>query len=236
MTSDDTSSDVRQLHPAEIQKLEAEAAAALALAEKTKSEAVKADLEAEAERIKLRKAQREEAKALAEDEHHYIYTFGESVSDASVNKCIKQLNNWIRGSTGPLEIEIVFNSPGGSVIAGLALWDYIQSVKAQGHFVTTAAIGYAASMAGILLQAGNKRVMGKEAWLMIHEASFGAGGKIGEVEDTVDWVKRVQERFLAIFAERSTLTKNQIRRRWTRKDWWLDSDEALRLGFVDEVR
>lgn len=91
-------------------------------------------------------------------------------------------------------------------------------------------------MAGILLQAGDIRVMGRESWLMLHEAAFGAQGKVGEVEDTVEWVKKIQERILNIFAQHSSLSRAQIKRRWTRKDWWIDSDEALRLGFVDEIR
>jgi ATP-dependent protease ClpP protease subunit len=94
----------------------------------------------------------------------------------------------------------------------------------------------AASMAGILLQAGDTRVMAKESWLMIHEASFGASGKIGDVEDTVEWVKMVQERILSIFSERSGLTKAFLKKNWQRKNWWISSDYALKLNLIDEVR
>jgi ATP-dependent protease ClpP protease subunit len=94
----------------------------------------------------------------------------------------------------------------------------------------------AASMAGILLQAGHQRIMGRESWLMIHEASFSASGKTGDVEDTVEWVKAMQERILNIFATRSKMTKSALKRKWTRKNWWISSDEALKLGFVDEIR
>jgi ATP-dependent protease ClpP protease subunit len=93
----------------------------------------------------------------------------------------------------------------------------------------------AASMAGILLQAGDERVMGKETWVLLHEASFLAAGKIGEVDDTVEWVKKVQKRILAIFAGRSNLSRSQIERRWKRKDWWLSSTDCLKHGFVDKV-
>lgn len=72
--------------------------------------------------------------------------------------------------------------------------------------------------------------------MLIHEVSFGAGGKIGEVEDEVAFVRKIQSRVLDIFAQRSTLTRRQIENRWRRKDWWLDSAEALKLAFVDEVR
>ena len=71
---------------------------------------------------------------------------------------------------------------------------------------------------------------------MIHEASFGSSGKTSEVEDRVEWVKRVQERILDIFAARSHMTKRAIKTKWARKDWWLSSDEALKAGFVDAIR
>src|SRR5690606_17844148 len=102
--------------------------------------------------------------------------------------------------------------------------------------VTTIVNGIAASMAGILLQAGSVRVMGTESWLMIHEVSFGAQGKIGEIEDTVSWVKMVQERVKRIFSDRSHLSVEEVEELWRRKDAWLSSEKALELGLVDEVR
>jgi ATP-dependent Clp endopeptidase proteolytic subunit ClpP len=147
---------------------------------------------------------------------------------------MRRLAIWHRLEPGS-DIEIIFTSPGGDVISGLALFDYIQELRASGHKVTTKAQGYAASMASILLQAGDVRVMNAEAWLLIHEASFGAGGKLGEVEDTVEWVKKVSKRIKDIYAKRSSLTAPQIEQRWRRKDWWIDADEALKLGFCDEI-
>lgn len=172
---------------------------------------------------------------LVSDTHYLFYAFNGAVDSASVGKCIDQLSFWMR--TKPNKpIEIQFNSPGGSIIDGLALWDFLTKVKSAGHHLTTSAIGYAASMAGILLQAGDTRVIGAESWLMIHEASFSMGGKTGEVEDRVDWIKAIQKRFLHIFADRSHMTVRQLDSKWKRKDWWVDSTEALKLGLVDEVR
>jgi len=213
---------------------EARLALMRANAKKAEAEARKTMAEAEREEISLAKDRRQEEEALATDKYHYVYAFTETVSSSAVERCIGQLNLWIR--TDPkCSIEIIFHSPGGEVIAGMALFDFIQRVRAGGHHVTTMALGMAASMAGILLQAGDKRVMGREAWVLIHEASFGTVGKIGEVEDMVEWVKKVQKRILDIFAARSKLTAKQIARRWKRKDWWLSSEDCLELGFVDEV-
>jgi len=72
----------------------------------------------------------------------------------------------------------------------MALYDYVRGLRRQGHHVTTSSLGYAASMAGILLQVGDKRIMGAESWLLIHEGSFGAVGSVGQVEDTVEWSRR----------------------------------------------
>jgi ATP-dependent protease ClpP protease subunit len=71
---------------------------------------------------------------------------------------------------------------------------------------------------------------------MIHRAAFGAIGKTYEVEDEVRLVKRIEERILDIFTSRSKLSKIKIQRNWDRKDWWIDADEAVDLGLVDEVR
>jgi ATP-dependent protease ClpP protease subunit len=140
-------------------------------------------------------------------------------------------------------ITVIFQSPGGSVVPGLALWDYFQELKDEGIKLTTIARGYAASMAGILLQAGDLRIAGRESWILIHEVSAGAMGSWGELTDRMDWLERVQDRILDIFADRAKAsaaekpaTKAFLKKNWKRKDWWISSDEALKLGIVDEVR
>ena len=75
-------------------------------------------------------------------------------------------------------------------------------------------------MAGILLQAGERRWIGHQSWMMIHRAAFLAVGKTFEVEDEVEFIKRVEDRILNIFVARSNLTKQKIKRNWDRKDWW----------------
>lgn len=172
---------------------------------------------------------------LASDQYHNVYQFTSEVSSSSVGSCISALTHWSRLRPG-CDIEVIFNSPGGAVIPGMALFDFLLDLRAKEHKLTTVALGHAASMAGILLQAGEQRVMGREAWLLIHEIQFSAIGKIGEIEDTTEWVKKIQKRVLTIFASRSRMTVAQLEKKWKRTDWWLDSAEALRLGIVDEVR
>jgi len=243
----------RELSPEEIEanvaKAQAEAVAALsaaakndAEARKMSAEALKAEYDAQCEAIHVQRLRELHKRELAEDSYHHVYQFLGRVSESSVATCVRELSFWNRDAP-KCDIEIILNSPGGEVIAGMALFDYLMFLRGKGHKITTVAIGYAASMAGILLQAGDTRVMGREAYVLIHEVSFGAGGKIGEVEDEVAFVRKIQDRVLNIFSKRSLeaqpktgLTVRQFANRWRRKDWWLDSDESLRLGVVDEVR
>lgn len=219
---------------AEEEKTRAEARKFHGEAVKAEAEARKATAEAQAAELDLDKKRYEDSKRLAGDEHHHIYRLIGEVTGSSVKSCIDQLQTWHR--LDPVcPLTLILQSPGGEIISGMALWDFLVELRASGHHLTTIARGYAASMAGILLQAGDVRVMGAESWLLIHEASFGAGGSMGQVEDTVDWVKAIQKRILGIFAARSQLSARQIEGRWKRKNWWLDSDEALKLGFVDAI-
>lgn len=243
----------RELSPEEVEanvaKAHAEAHNALseaakhdAEARKMSAEALKAEYDAECEAIHVQRIQDLRRRELAEDDYHHVYQFLGHVSESSVAACVRELSFWNRDAP-KCDIEVIINSPGGEVIAGMALFDYLMFLRSKGHKITTVAIGYAASMAGILLQAGDVRVMGREAYVLIHEISFGAGGKFAEVEDEVAFVRKIQERVLNIFSKRSKaaqpttgLTAKQFANGWRRKDWWLDSDESLRLGVVDEVR
>lgn len=220
---------------ATILKLEADARKSDAEATFHKNEAEWRALEIEGGLMDLARAKDVRSRELANDYYERVYPYTSSVNPDSVKNCINQLNLWVRQDPQK-PIEIIFTSPGGSVVDGLALYDHIKYLIDKGAVIDTVAIGMAASMAGILLQAGTKRVLGRESWLMIHEVSFGAVGKIGEIEDTTDWVKAVQKRVLAIFAARSHMSVAALDRKWKRKDWWIDSTEALKLGLVDEVR
>ncbi|KKK66766.1 hypothetical protein LCGC14_2960790 [marine sediment metagenome] len=222
------------LSRASARRAEAEVENTHAEARKNLAEALEFEVKAALSAIMLDQTRRKEKEYLAADKHHFVYVFDDQINASSVKSCVAQLTAWMRNNPKQ-DIEIVFNSPGGLVQEGMVLFDFIQLMKNNGHCITTTALGRAASMAGVLLQAGTIRRMGKEAWVLIHEGAFGAVGNVGEVEDTVDWVKRVLKRIRHIFAARSTLTEGQIARRWKRKNWWLSSDDCLKLGFVDEI-
>lgn len=188
----------------------------------------KAEIEAEACRDELHRMKHSKDEAR-------IYSFTSSVGRDSSEYCMNTLGQWFRENPDK-PIEIVFNSPGGSVIDGLALFDYIKELQSNGAEINTVSLGYAASMAGVLLQAGERRTMGQHAFLMIHEVSSGAIGNINKLEDEVAFCKRIQDQLLDILAERATISKTSIKRKWKRQDWWLDANEALELGFCDAIR
>lgn len=220
---------------ANVLKATAEAEKATAEAKKFLSEARIAEMLEQVQQVALAKTLEERKIELSSNYFHHTYDFTSEVGYTSMRNCLAQLRIWERNDPG-CDIEIIFSSPGGSIIDGMALFDYIQKLRRAGHKVTTGALGMVASMAGILLQAGNRRWMGAEAYLLVHELQAGAIGKIGELEDEMKLLHMMSSRILDIFASRTKLSKKQLEARWKRTDWWLDSRTALRDGFVDEVK
>ena len=177
------------------------------------------------------------AREMASNFNHHFYPFTDPVTAQTVGACIETLNCWSRLSP-KCAIEIGFYSPGGMVFPGVALFDHICALRSKGHYITTNVLGYAASMAGILLQAGDLRVMGRESYVLIHEISTQAAGKIGEIEDAAVFLEKFQSRAVDIFIARAggNISRATFIKKQKRKDWWLSSQDCLKYGFVDEVR
>lgn len=185
--------------------------------------------------LKLDMMEREMANALSSDYENRTYVLADDIQDRSVKYAREALARFHR--LDPYcDMTLIVSSPGGSVFAGYFLFDAVRELSRQNHKITTHAQGWAASMGGIILQAGDWRVMGRETMLMIHEPSSIAWGKAFEVKDEADLLERLHRRMAVIYAERSNLTADEIQAKTSRRDWWLDAPEALELGFVDEVR
>ncbi len=179
-------------------------------------------------------AVRKAAEELAGPDQALVYTFFAEVDEESVREAIRDLSAWSRRAPGR-PIRLVLSSPGGSVLDGLALYDFLGELRARGHHLQMLALGTAASMGGVLLQAGTERLLGRNAFVLVHEVRGGAIGTSSSLGDTVEFIGRLEERLLEILAERSALTAAQIRERWGRRDWWLTAQEAVDLGFADAV-
>lgn len=225
-----------ELIPALKRKLSAEAK--LREAEAKKAEAILRSTE-----IDLFKKEVEHERTLAGDFFHRKFYFDSDVNEKSAGFCMDQLDQWDRMAVEPIEIEIVITSPGGGVVSGMALFDHIMQLRRKGHTINTSALGMAASMGGILLQAGETRTMSAESWLLIHQVSAGMMGSYGELSDRIKWLEMTQERILDIFATRAAnsaaakpITRKQLEKNWERTDWWISSDEALKLGLIDQIR
>jgi ATP-dependent Clp protease protease subunit len=224
---------------ATIEKLKHEGRKFAAEAEKLTSEARSAETQADLAQIVLERERLTDRETKVENQYNGVLHLAGEVTFETAFSTMRRLERFARLEPDK-PIEFLISSPGGSLLHGLALWDHIAQIRRMtGIKITTVALGMAASMAGILLQAGDTRVMGKEAWLLIHEASFMAGGSMGEVLDTVEWIEKIQERIVDIFLERSkakAITRKQFVAKWKRKDWWLSSSDALAYGFIDEIR
>ena len=205
-----------------------------------------AEYGAESMRVQTEATLRQEKLALAANHHHHEYHFTVGVYDEGVEQCLAQLAIWHRHDRD-CPMNLIIDSPGGSVIDGMHLFDQIMAYskrpwdttdRPRGTHATTITVrGYAASMAGILLQAADERVIGPESYIMIHEVSSFAGGKIGEIKDEIKFLEKMSERVANIFVTRSNgkIDKETFQRNWNRQDWWLDSEAALECGFVDRI-
>jgi len=130
-------------------------------------------------------------------------------------------------------VNIHISNPGGDVFAGLAIFDTIRAMRSP---TTTIATGWAASMGGILLQAGDTRLITENSFLMIHEIkTLFAEGSTSKLKDELSLLKALEDKFLNILSERSKMTRKQITEAWVRKDYWMDAQQALKAGFVDGI-
>lgn len=227
-------------------RIEADTVQLLAEARKFNAEALKLEHEASvasrmstgariAEDRELDKRRRE----LLSDDELRIYRFNGGVSAASCNTCIQTFALWHRLDTeagqGDRPYKLVLNSPGGEILSGFGLFDYLRFISASGHHLTTEGFGLVASMAAVLFQVGDTRRIAPGTSYMIHSASFGVAGQIEQVEDTLDWVKALQDRIYDILAERSTLTRAKIVKSAERKDWTVLGPQVVKFGFADEL-
>lgn len=201
-----------------------------------KAELRKVEIETEKELIHLRRLQREEENEAVKHSTVRHLWINDAIQGSNGDIWIHALQTWERRDPGqPITVDI--NSPGGSITDGLALYDQMMRMRRNGTKIDTRATGLVASMAVILLQAGEERLMDERAKLLIHEGSATLQGNfsVGEQEDFRTFSTMLQADLLAILAERSTLTERQIATRWKRKDWYLGAQEALKLGFVDRI-
>lgn len=168
-----------------------------------------------------------------------VYDLTEEINDETAALLISTLSDWAAESADPITLRLM--QPGGSIISGLAVYDFVLGLRSE-ITVDTLALGWAASMGSVLLQCGETRRMAPNSFLLIHESRtryteefLGYIEKLTDQEDSLRFSKMLEERIDRILAERSVLTVPELRRRYIRRDWWLTAQDAVDLGFADEL-
>ncbi len=161
-----------------------------------------------------------------------IIFIGTPIDDHVANLVVAQML-FLQMEDGKKDINIYINSPGGSVTAGLAVYDTMQFVTCD---VNTYCMGIAASMGAVLLCAGTKgkRYALPNSDIMIHQVSGGAQGQASDVERQVEFMFKLKKRLNQILALHTGKTVEQITRDADR-DYYMGAEEAREYGLVDEV-
>lgn len=132
------------------------------------------------------------------------------------------------------DITMYINSPGGSVSSGFAIYDVMNMIKSD---ISTICVGKCASMASILLINGakGKRYILPNAEVMIHEVSSGTFGKVSEMQNDINHSKILNNKVCKIIADKTKMTIKEIKKETIKQDTWINSDRALKCGFVDKI-
>ena len=161
-----------------------------------------------------------------------IIFLGDEIDDTLANSVVAQLL-FLESESPARDISIYINSPGGSVSAGLAIYDTIQFVKCD---VSTIVVGMAASMAAVLLAAGakGKRIALPNSRVMIHQPLGGAQGQASDIEIQAREIVKTKELLNNILVTHTGQSMKRIKADSDR-DFWMSAPEALAYGIVDKV-
>ena len=161
-----------------------------------------------------------------------IIFLGEKVNDVSASVIVAQLL-FLEADDPDKDIQLYINSPGGSVTAGMAIYDTMQYIKCD---VSTVCIGMAASMGAFLLAGGKKgkRFALPNAEIMIHQPSGGAQGQATEIQIAAEHILRTKQKLNEILAANTGQSLETIKAD-TERDNFMSADEAKAYGLIDEV-
>ena len=161
-----------------------------------------------------------------------IIVLSDEVNDATASLVVAQLL-YLEGQDPEKDISLYINSPGGSISAGMAIYDTMQYISCD---VATICMGMAASMGAFLLSSGakGKRFALPNSEIMIHQPSGGAQGQATEIEITAKQILKIRERLNKILAD-NTGKPIDIIAKDTERDNFMSADEALDYGLVDKI-
>ncbi len=160
-----------------------------------------------------------------------IFLSGE-VEDFSANLIVAQLL-FLEADDPDKDIHLYINSPGGSITAGMAIYDTMQHVKCD---VSTICVGMAASMGAFLLASGakGKRKALPNSEIMIHQPSGGTRGQVTDIVIHAERIIKTKDKLNKILSERTGKDLERIKKD-VERDYFMDADEALAYGIIDEI-
>ena len=161
-----------------------------------------------------------------------IIFLGEEVNDTTASLVVAQLL-YLEAQDPDKDIQLYINSPGGSVTAGMAIYDTMQYIKCD---VSTICVGMAASMGAFLLSCGakGKRIALPNAEVMILQPAAGTQGKVTDMEIDVEHFLKIKQRINKILADNTGKTPEQIKSD-SERDNWMTAEEAKEYGLIDKV-
>ena len=161
-----------------------------------------------------------------------IIFLADEISDQVANIVVAQLL-FLEMDNPEADISLYINSPGGSVTAGMAIYDTMNYIKPD---VRTVCVGMAASMGAFLLMAGEKgkRLALPNSEIMIHQPLGGASGQATDVEIRAKWLMRTKEKMIRMMGEMTGQPLDRISADCER-DYFMTADEALQYGIIDQI-
>jgi ATP-dependent Clp protease protease subunit len=161
-----------------------------------------------------------------------IIFMGEQVQDSMANTVIAQML-FLESEDPDKDINLYINSPGGSVTAGLAIYDTMQYIRPD---IATICMGQATSMGALLLAAGakGKRYALPHARVMIHQPLGGVQGQATDIDIQAKEIMKIKELIHKILVKHTGQSMEKIRQD-TERDYFMDAEEALRYGIVDRI-
>jgi len=161
-----------------------------------------------------------------------IIFLGTPLDDGVANSIIAQML-FLASQNSQKDIRLYINSPGGSVTAGMAIYDTMQYVRCD---VSTVCVGMAGSMSAVLLASGapKKRFALPNSEILLHQVMGGARGQASEIEITAKQILKIKERLNNILASHTKQPLTKIQKD-TDRDFYLTSEEARKYGIIDEV-
>ena len=161
-----------------------------------------------------------------------IIFLGDEVNDTTASLVVAQLL-FLEAEDPKKDIHLYINSPGGSVTAGMAIYDTMQFIKCD---VSTICIGMAASMGAFLLAGGTKgkRMILPNSEVMIHQPLGGARGQASDIKIHADWILKTKDKLNQILSENTGQALSRIEQD-TDRDNFMTADEACEYGLIDKV-